>query len=110
MEALIHDDSPLAAYLEGSWCLVELLACPVDVKAGQGENLDDERDASVIPSLPTTPANRSFAPQGLPRVRSRVRQKVPPPLKLEIPRPAVVGVIQETCSVRDPICDSAPQS
>ncbi|KAH8792404.1 Mysoin-binding motif of peroxisomes-domain-containing protein [Hyaloscypha finlandica] len=80
MEAVVFEDSPLAGYLEGEG----------------GEEAQGipgrEQDASSSSSSPT------FAPRGRPTVRARFRNKLPPPLRLAIPRNNTVAALHNTCS------------
>ncbi|CRK14888.1 hypothetical protein BN1708_011293 [Verticillium longisporum] len=68
MESVVFDQSPLADYLRD------------EGEDGQAEWAQAEPDLDSSP-----PSSPGFAPTGLPKVRSRFRNKIPEPLKVEIP-------------------------
>ncbi|KAH6675507.1 Mysoin-binding motif of peroxisomes-domain-containing protein [Halenospora varia] len=80
MEAVVFEDSPLADYFEG-------------------EGGDSSSDSSSKgQETPSKNANASFAPRGRPIQRSKLRNKIPPPLRISIPQNKTVAIIQNTCS------------
>ncbi|KAF3360437.1 hypothetical protein VDGD_04316 [Verticillium dahliae] len=68
MESVVFDQSPLADYLRD------------EGEDGQAEWAQVEPDLDSSP-----PSSPGFAPTGLPKVRSRFRNKIPEPLKVDIP-------------------------
>lgn len=81
MESVVFEDSPLAAYLEG------------DGEEDPLRNLSRNHDASSSSS-----PSPSFAPQGKPKVRLKIRNNLPPPLRLNIPHNNAVATIHNTYS------------
>ncbi|KAF2806924.1 uncharacterized protein BDZ99DRAFT_393810 [Mytilinidion resinicola] len=77
MESIIYEDSPLAEYLEGE---------------GRG------RASSPEASVPSSPTTTSFAPRGPSTLQSRIRDKLPQPLRIPIPKNGPIARIHTTCS------------
>ncbi|CAG8982936.1 hypothetical protein HYALB_00002954 [Hymenoscyphus albidus] len=81
MESVVLEDSPLANYFEG-----------------EGADNDNSTDSpSQETNSPKTPSP-SFAPRGKPKAPLKFRSKLPPPLRLAIPRNNAVNIIHRTCS------------
>ncbi|KAF4635485.1 hypothetical protein G7Y89_g2610 [Cudoniella acicularis] len=80
MEAVVFEDSPLADYFEGEG----------------GDNLSD--GSSKGQGTPSKTPNPSFAPRGRPIQRPKLRQKLPPPLRIAIPQNKAVAILSKTCS------------
>ncbi|KAL9107881.1 MAG: hypothetical protein Q9227_007299 [Pyrenula ochraceoflavens] len=101
MEAVVHEDSPLASFLEGRQpgSQLQTLANWSD-HVGQGECIPGDETSNL--SDGDTPNLTSFAPRGLPAIRQRLRNVLPKPLKLEIsPKGRKVERMQDTYSVRN---------
>ncbi|KAK0618279.1 Mysoin-binding motif of peroxisomes-domain-containing protein [Bombardia bombarda] len=87
METIIHDRSPLADYLKD-----------------QGE--EEQHEAWGTPSAASDhhdhdespPSSPSFAPVGRPMVKRRFRNKIPDPLRLDIPRMNRLSSLHNSCS------------
>lgn len=113
MENIIYEDSPLAAYLEGaSACASTPAICVMSegesqrprltlaVGEGTGEpdwvaSVDDDDDRKSDKSQET-----SFAPRGPSSLQSKLRKKLPRPLKL--PQRGSVHRLQNAYSVSRP--------
>jgi hypothetical protein len=98
MEAVVFDDSPLAEYLEGVSWLHAFTHELTDFSAGEGGDYPHGL-SSLEPEPSSTSPSPSFAPRGRPTVRSKYRQRLPPPIRLAIPQNNTVAAIHDTCSV-----------
>ncbi|KAJ4325866.1 hypothetical protein N0V94_000428 [Neodidymelliopsis sp. IMI 364377] len=78
MESVIHEDSPLAEFLEGE---------------GKGG-----LSAPPSPALSTSSDIHSFAPRGPSTLQSRIRDKLPQPLRIRANRHGSVARIHLACS------------
>lgn len=101
MDAVIMDDSPLAAeLLEGNRLpTLSMDRLLLTVAAGEGRG--------STPASPTTSASpasaadpQSFAPRGPSTLHSRIRDKLPRPLRVRVGRPGSIAHIHHACSVR----------
>lgn len=102
MESLVYENSPLADYLEGSWCDRKQTQ-PQDSRVpclGEGENEAScpvgETRSEDGGEGPTS----NFGPRGASRFQHRVRNKLPKPLDLRNTRHGeVVEKLYSACSV-----------
>jgi len=78
MESVIHEDSPLAEFLEGQ---------------GKGG-----RSAPPSPATSTCSDGRGFAPRGPSLLQSRIRDRLPQPLRIRANRHGSVARIHLACS------------
>ncbi|KAJ9646528.1 hypothetical protein H2199_002577 [Coniosporium tulheliwenetii] len=80
MESIIHEDSPLAAYLEGE---------------GHGApEWTETHEASETHS----PERQSFAPSGTSALSMRIRDKLPQPIRIHLTDQSTLGRIHTACS------------
>lgn len=99
METVVEDHTPLADYLIGKRLGAHSGAIPVHTPRtaqltvpqgegeGEGESSDwNTPDPDVDPDLSSPPSSPGFAPKGRPTVRSRFREKAPPPLTVYTPQ------------------------
>jgi hypothetical protein len=101
MEAVVFEDSPLATYLEGKFSHHDVFSHTTLLIRSSGEGGGKEgwapaSDHDASSALPSS----SFAPRGRPTVQSKFRNKLPPPLRINIPQHTAVAAIHNTCSVR----------
>jgi hypothetical protein len=105
MENVILDDSPLAEFLEGTRHAAH--SCLINcwwLTSTSGEGKGASRPAS--PSLSTSPTSPSFAPRGPSTLQSRIRDKLPQPLRIH-ERHGSISRIHTACSVRSPYSPDA---
>lgn len=77
MENIIYEDSPLAEFLEG-----------------EGRGRASSQDASE----PASPVEQGFAPRGPSMLHSRIRDRLPQPLRVQITHNTPVARIHSACS------------
>lgn len=98
MENVVLEDSPLAEFLEGMRPHVYLHNKRRTLTAMQGEGRgEDSRPPSPAASLPED--NHDFAPRGPSTLHSRIREKLPKPLRIH-ERHGSIARIHTACSVR----------
>ncbi|KAL2357714.1 Mysoin-binding motif of peroxisomes-domain-containing protein [Cryomyces antarcticus] len=105
METIIHEDSPLAEYLEGTPTpgphrLMDIAPPTVlglNVRVGEGRAGMAHAWIEGSSQLPRRPS-QSFAPRGLPMLHTRVRETFLRPLRLGIPQNGLVARIHSACS------------
>lgn len=119
MESIIYQDSPLAEFLEGAPFEFRLSLgrfpvgdrrfskppfCSIQLTAPAGEGIAEPEWAATAedaktPSLSASPPH-DFAPRGASTLHSRLRDKLPKPLKIPLPGQGPVARLRSACSVR----------
>lgn len=99
MESVIYEDSPLAEYLEGA-----SPTRPFGFNTMENPRLihregEGRARASQEASAPPSPTITSFAPRGPSTLQSRIRDNLPRPLRIPIPKNGPVARIHTACSV-----------
>lgn len=93
------EDSPLAAeLLEGNNLPISLMdRLLLTIMAGEGRG-----SPPASPTASPTPAAdpQSFAPRGPSTLHSRIRDKLPRPLRVRVGRPGSIAHLHDACSVR----------
>ncbi|EAS33884.3 uncharacterized protein CIMG_04908 [Coccidioides immitis RS] len=83
METFVHEDSPLADYLEGS---------------GEARSDWDPQDITSPSQEPLDTSPRNFAPTGGTKLQDRIRSKLPAPLRLKHSnKREALARVQEAC-------------
>lgn len=93
MENVILDDSPLAELLQGRLLLPLLAVTCTDTMLGEGQ--------AGSQSLSQSPDVHGFAPRGPSTLQSRIRDKLPQPLRIH-GRHSSIARIHTACSVSRP--------
>lgn len=111
MESIIHEGSPLAAYLEGacvragflvssrSMGIPRLLHRLLTLRTGDGKGGPEPASPDETHNGQLSVQVLSFAPRGLSTFQSQIRGRLPQPLRINTQLDGPVARIHSACSV-----------